>query len=355
MFQYYTAIIFLIVFSMSIMFIATLTDKVLPRDRRRGFLYTFFLISIVAIAEWFSIYAGETGAELRLINVIGSILIFSIAPVIPYAVASSIIDLKYYLLYRSTLLINFVLQCLSAKFGFIYYVDSSGEYFRGDFYWIYILVYLAMTTLLFASAYKLSRKYQNKNKYILIFIGILLVSGMAVQMIYSNILIVWLTGAITAILMYIYVYSLVSQMDALTTLLNRRCYENQLRNLKKDAAIVLFDVNKFKSVNDTFGHPFGDYCLRHLGKNIKRVYENYGTCYRIGGDEFCVILNKDSSRLENLNKKLIDSITSGQKKEPNLPSVSIGYGYFHADNPDFLKSIDNADEMLYMEKEKLKS
>lgn len=337
---------------MGIMFLAALTDKVLPKKSRRGFIFTFLSVGIVAIAEWFSFYAGITGDQSRHINIISSIVIFTIAPFIPYIVASSIIDLKYNLLYRCTLIMNFFLQCLSARFGFIYYVDSAGIYFRGNFYWIYILIYFVMTILLFVSAHNLSKKYQNKNKYILILIGILLLSGMLTQMMYSDIPIVWLTGAITAILMYIYFYALVNQMDALTTLLNRRCYENQLRNLKNDAVIILLDVNKFKGVNDTFGHPYGDYCLKRLGKKIKRVYGNKGTCYRIGGDEFCVILEKDLSRLDEYNEKLKSIIIQKQIEEPNLPSVSIGYGYFHIANPNIIKAVDEADEMMYIEKHK---
>lgn len=353
MFQYYTAIIFTIIFSMGIMFLATVSDKVLPKRSRRGFLFTFFCVGIVALAEWVSFYADITGNEYRYINIVSSVVIFTIAPTIPHAVASSIIELKYNFLYRSTLIMNFILQILSARFGFIYYVDLAGDYYRGDFYWIYIIIYFAMTILLFVSSYNLSKKYQNRNRYILLPIGLLLLSGMIVQMTYIDIPVVWLTGSITAILMYIYFYALVNQMDALTTLLNRRCYENQLRNLKNDAIIIMIDVNKFKQVNDNFGHPYGDYCLRRLGNSIKKVYGEYGTCYRIGGDEFCVILEKNLSFLEQLNINLNTSIKKKQEEETNLPGVSIGYGYYYINKSDFLKVVDEADEMMYVEKHKV--
>lgn len=353
LFQYYTAIVFAIIFSMGIMYATVLADKVLPSRNKRGFLISFFFIAVMAITEWFTFYIEYNGIESRFSMITANIIVLSVAPAIPFVLASSIIELKYLKQYRIMLVINFILQCLSAKFEFIYYVDMDGLYYRGDFYWIYIVVYLITTIQLFISAYRLSKQYQNKSNYILLLIGILLISGIAIQMIDSKIPVVWLTCTLAGILMYIYFYGLVNQMDALTTLLNRRCYENQLRNLRNDVVIILFDVNKFKQINDNFGHPYGDHCLRILGKKIKRVYGTHGTCYRIGGDEFCVILERDLSRLEELNSKLKEFIANKQIKDSNLPSVSIGYGYYTTENPNFIKAVDDADEMMYREKNKL--
>lgn len=353
MFQYYTAIVFAIIFSAGIMFAGILADRVLPTRSKRGFLMSFFFIGIMAVTEWFAFYIEYNGIQSRHIMIAINIIVLSVAPVIPFVLASSIVDLKYYRFYKYLLYCNFILECLSAKFEFIYFVDSSGLYHRGDFYLIYIVIYLLTTVQLFISAYHLSKKYQNKNNYILIFIGILLLSGIVIQMLDSKMPVIWLTCLLAGILMYMYFYGLINQMDALTSLLNRRCYENQLRNLKNDAIIIFFDVNKFKQINDNFGHPYGDYCLKKISFEIKKTYSLHGTCYRIGGDEFCVILEKNLSMLEQLNKNLENAITMKQVEEPNLPGVSIGYGYYYATNSDYLKVVDEADEMMYIMKNKV--
>ena len=52
----------------------------------------------------------------------------------------------------------------------------------------------------------------------------------------------------------------------------------------------MFDVDDFKQINDRYGHIQGDLCLAGIAECIKKSYANFGYCYRIGGDEFCVLL-----------------------------------------------------------------
>lgn len=59
--------------------------------------------------------------------------------------------------------------------------------------------------------------------------------------------------------------------------------------MRGHAVIYYFDVDEFKSVNDTFGQGVGDAVLAEVGSTIYAVFSKVGYCYRIGGDEFCVI------------------------------------------------------------------
>lgn len=94
------------------------------------------------------------------------------------------------------------------------------------------------------------------------------------------------------IFIYIYFVDILQKSDPLTGLLNRGSYINKLSSLASKVAIVYFDVDEFKSVNDKYGHLYGDKVLHNVGQLIKDVYAKYGSCYRIGGDEFCVVLEK---------------------------------------------------------------
>ena len=58
----------------------------------------------------------------------------------------------------------------------------------------------------------------------------------------------------------------------------------------KASVLVVFDVDAFKQINDSYGHVQGDLCLAEIAECIKKAYANFGYCYRIGGDEFCVLL-----------------------------------------------------------------
>ncbi len=83
--------------------------------------------------------------------------------------------------------------------------------------------------------------------------------------------------------------------DALTGLGNRRGLERALiRTLADDEpeawALGIFDLNGFKTYNDTFGHPAGDGLLIRMGERLTAGVGDHGTAYRMGGDEFCVLM-----------------------------------------------------------------
>ena len=81
--------------------------------------------------------------------------------------------------------------------------------------------------------------------------------------------------------------------DPLTGLRNRRALVNDLDEQIVDVSpqcpllLLLFDLNGFKSYNDTYGHPAGDALLTRLGTALTRAVDGRGLAYRMGGDEFC--------------------------------------------------------------------
>jgi len=86
-------------------------------------------------------------------------------------------------------------------------------------------------------------------------------------------------------------------LDPLTGLGNRRKFTSELEELllsaSADAPLVLalFDLDGFKSYNDTFGHPAGDALLVQLGMRLAAAMASHGAAYRLGGDEFCVVFS----------------------------------------------------------------
>jgi len=84
--------------------------------------------------------------------------------------------------------------------------------------------------------------------------------------------------------------------DSLTGLPNRRKLIADLQKVVEEATpaypqrLIMFDLDGFKSYNDTFGHPEGDLLLRRMGKRFASAVEGQGTVYRLGGDEFCALI-----------------------------------------------------------------
>lgn len=94
--------------------------------------------------------------------------------------------------------------------------------------------------------------------------------------------------------------------DALTKLGNRRKLAADLDERMVDVSasnplvLLLFDLDGFKSYNDTFGHVAGDAVLARLGGKLAAAVASHGTAYRLGGDEFCVLLSAQSAELESV-------------------------------------------------------
>ncbi len=97
-----------------------------------------------------------------------------------------------------------------------------------------------------------------------------------------------------------------AQTDALTTLGNRRKLMTDLRRELQVASaaspriLVMFDFDGFRRYNDTYGHPAGDVLLARLGGNLERAIRPYGQAYRIGDDEFCVLVMTGGSSAKTI-------------------------------------------------------
>jgi diguanylate cyclase (GGDEF)-like protein len=74
--------------------------------------------------------------------------------------------------------------------------------------------------------------------------------------------------------------------------------------------LMLFDLNGFKHYNDTYGHPAGDELLVRLGGALRDAVGNDGTAYRIGGDEFCVLLTCPPARFDEASREAAKALTA---------------------------------------------
>lgn len=151
-------------------------------------------------------------------------------------------------------------------------------------------------------------------------------------------------------------YRQLANTDSLTGLANRTAFNQDVDNLGQDKgySIVSMDLNNLKEVNDTLGHQAGDQYIMDAAGIINSVFGEKGICYRIGGDEFCVILKEERSEetLSELISRMEESINSHNQDSPTRP-VSIAWGYAINDpmSPrDYLEVLRSADEKMYENK-----
>ena len=147
--------------------------------------------------------------------------------------------------------------------------------------------------------------------------------------------------------------------DALTGALNRRYLLTQLSACRADftrdqrlSSLVLFDVDGLKEINDRFGHRSGDETLKFVVKTIQQRVRATDALFRIGGDEFALILvGAKAHAALNVANEIRGLIRD--KKPGELPDFSISFGVCAVDDSSSPEDwLDSADEALYTAKRK---
>ena len=146
--------------------------------------------------------------------------------------------------------------------------------------------------------------------------------------------------------------------DELTGAYNRSGYELLLSSVDMCTThLILFDLDNFKRVNDTYGHETGDRVLKKLVQTLQNNFRNDDYICRIGGDEFVVFMVHTtqmqkqliSTKINNINKQL-SNVSDG------LPPISVSVGIVHGtDVPEPSNLFEKADEAMYKSKQNGKS
>ena len=162
-----------------------------------------------------------------------------------------------------------------------------------------------------------------------------------------------------------------AHIDQLTGVLNKRSFESKVDDALKYAddsvyyALILIDIDNFKSVNDTYGHAFGDKVLAGVGEIMRSTFRAEESLGRLGGDEFCVFMDissatDDSERMNLINKKC-EELSDGfrnqrfEENEQFKGSASLGVALYPAHGATFHDLYQKADSALYISKKKGKN
>ncbi len=148
----------------------------------------------------------------------------------------------------------------------------------------------------------------------------------------------------------------ISLTDEMTRLYNRRCYEEdltELRNKGPEEDIVLFsvDVNGLKTVNDTKGHAAGDELIKGAADCLSLAVGNRGKVYRTGGDEFMAVVHTDDP--ETIRKTIAERSAEWHGIYTDKITVSVGYAAYRANPGASIDDLEHlADTDMYGEKER---
>jgi diguanylate cyclase (GGDEF)-like protein len=146
--------------------------------------------------------------------------------------------------------------------------------------------------------------------------------------------------------------------DGLTGLFNHRVFQEKLseefrrmNRFSKPVSLLLTDIDFFKKINDTYGHPVGDMVLREVSKTIRETIRDVDIAARYGGEEFAVVLpgaEGDGAKIiaERLRKAVGGKTFSSDGRSFSV-TVSMGIATAPADAPSKEELVEKADQALY--------
>lgn len=147
--------------------------------------------------------------------------------------------------------------------------------------------------------------------------------------------------------------------DSLTGLYNLRCFMTTIKQLyqrKQPFGVLYLDLNKFKEVNDRYGHAMGDKLLVEVAARVGKCLKNEDSLFRIGGDEFCIVVTDTSSRAfyHVLTERIVESVSRPFAVSDVIlyPGVSCGFSRYPQDQSDIENLIREADRNMYTMKNK---
>lgn len=349
--QYYSAVTLLACLGAAILMVQVASNSVLTRRSKRDILLSAAMIIIATSCEYLGVRLDGADKSLRGIHCAVKFLELSVAPAIPVMFGAGICPPKRHVGLIVALVAHMLLEFASMFWGITYYIDAQNVYNHCRLYWMYYLAYALGVLFMIERVVQFTRAYQNQTRASLLCIMLYVMLGVTWQAFDVSMRVVWMSVCVGVILFYNYYCNLLQQIDPLTKLLNRRSFEAHMRQHPK-GVLLIADVDEFKLVNDRFGHLYGDRCLTEVGAALKEVYGKYGLCFRIGGDEFAVMLRHIPGSVETLNTALDERLKAQRRADPQLPGVSVGYARIDDEHFSIEEAMAWADQKMYGHKER---
>lgn len=148
-----------------------------------------------------------------------------------------------------------------------------------------------------------------------------------------------------------------ANVDPLTELPNRSFFQASHQNLvRKDTrhALLCLDMDNFKKINDSLGHQTGDILIKQIAKRLQRITGRIATCYRLGGDEFSILM-EDTADIHTVThhaQSLLDTLSRPFiiNKQEFVLGASVGIAFYPDDGNSPQELLKNADTAMYFAK-----
>ena len=321
--------------------------------KNRYFIYAV-LVNIGILISEVGIYIGEN-YHIRYLHIIMFVINYSLAPLLPYSIA--LMNQKRFKRTEKIAMIPALLVILVAVTSqytkLLFYIDEANQYSRGPFYVVSLAVCMVYFIMLTVTSFREYRDADFSEKIYLMAIFCMALGGTFLQVFVPGAKSMWTTTGISLLLYYTFVLELSNKYDILTGARNRRAFDSHraILSSEKDYALVVFDINGLKPVNDNLGHEQGDKLIMGTAEVLIASFFDIGKVYRIGGDEFCVICeDKSEEQIKAALGNVEQNIFKANRNRKDRLTLSVSYGWeIHSSNDerDYKEVFNTADGRMY--------
>ncbi|WP_339899885.1 EAL domain-containing protein [Paraglaciecola polaris] len=145
--------------------------------------------------------------------------------------------------------------------------------------------------------------------------------------------------------------------DPLTDLPNRSFFQASHNNIVRRGtqhALICLDMDNFKKINDSLGHQTGDMLIKQIAKRLQKLAGKSATCYRLGGDEFSILLDKDTDvhSVTHFTQSILDDMARPFliNHQEFVLGASVGIAFYPEDGSSPQELLKNADTAMYFAK-----
>ncbi len=265
----------------------------------------------------------------------------------------------YYLL---PLILSAILMGISVFTGFVFSVGPENLYERGKGIAVLAAINFCLFFVGFLIVFRQKESMERRAMFSLFSFSVIPVFAAVLQLLFYGSLLIWSSIALCVLISFIFLEIQHLNKDDLTGLYNRKQIDGRIqaringRGRQSGFAVILIDLDDFKLINDTYGHPEGDKALVIFSNILLQSFKREDLISRYGGDEFLIVLKSDGTEnIESILKRLDERVEEFNAKnvKPYRIRFSAGFEIYNSEtHTDYTELLQAVDRRMYERKTK---
>ena len=319
----------IIINSFSILLLIILCFHSLRRTAEKTMQFRLYIgillvTMLLLVLDMFSRTDGNSEALYPLFNHLSNLLLFLLNPLVPslwlmYVAFQISHDenktKKLILPLLGINVINVVMVIISKFKGWYYFIDNANVYHRGPYFIISTLITFLLVLVTFSIIVRNKKAIGGNQLFSLMIFPLPPIVGVILQINIYGVSFVLNSIVLSLLIIMLNMKDNTIFTDYLTGVGNRKKLEAVLNDSikrsseRKTFSLVMLDIDKFKDINDNFGHEMGDNALKASANLLKNCIRSKDHVVRFGGDEFCLILEIDDQKsLDSFINRIVSCV-----------------------------------------------